>query len=159
MERCYSFGQAILGTTFAFALGLPILMYAANARAAEPTPAPFTTYWEGTTRARCGTLTTDHSRCGAVQNVKFTLIREDSRITGSYTCAYGNMNCRGGQTTGEITEGTLKGNQLAIAVRTPDRSVCRFTGILKRGEGKGSYYCKGGSQLDERGSWRIKQKE
>jgi hypothetical protein len=129
------------------------LLLGAGGRAAE---APSTTsYWAGTTKSRCGTMTSDHSRCSAVQNITLTLVRDGSRVSGSYVCAYGNQNCRGMQEAGTITEGTLKDHQLELAIMTPDRSVCRYRGVLEHDSGKGSYYCKGGSQLDERGSWRI----
>jgi hypothetical protein len=115
--------------------------------------------WAGTTRARCGTFTTDHSRCGAVQDITLNLAQTGGKISGSYTCAYGNLNCRGMQEKGSIERGSLKGNQLEFVVMAPDRSTCRFTGLLKEDSGKGTYSCKGGSQLDERGTWRVKRKE
>jgi hypothetical protein len=137
------------------ALALVTLLLASGARAAEP--ASTTTRWTGTTKARCGTLTTDHSRCSAVQNITLTLMQDGAKVSGSYTCAYGNTNCRGMQEAGKIEQGTLKGEQLELVIMAPDRSSCRFTGYLKHDSGKGSYFCKGGSQLDERGSWRIKR--
>jgi|SRR5208283_439277 len=139
------------------ALALATLLFASGARAAEP--ASTTSQWTGTTKARCGTMTTDHSRCSAVQNITLTLAQDGSKISGSYTCAYGNTNCRGMQEAGKIEQGTLKGDHLELVIMTPDRSTCRFHGLLRGDSGKGSYYCKGGSQLDERGSWRIKRKE
>jgi len=104
-------------------------------------------------------MVTDQTRCSAVQNITLTLVQDGSKVSGAYTCAYGNQNCRGMQEAGTISEGTLKGNQLELVIMTPDRSTCRFSGLLKHESGKGSYYCKGGSQLDERGSWRIHRKE
>jgi hypothetical protein len=132
---------------------LATLLLGASTRATVPPSA--TSHWVGTTKSRCGTITSDHSRCSAVQNITLTLVQDGSKVSGSYVCAYGNQNCRGMQEAGTITEGTLKGSQLELAIMTPDRSVCRFRGILEHESGKGSYYCKGGSQLDERGSWRI----
>jgi hypothetical protein len=129
------------------------ILLGASTGAAEAASA--SSHWIGTTKARCGTMTTDHSRCSAVQNITLTLVEDGSKVNGSYVCAYGNQNCRGMQEAGTITQGTLNGDQLELVVMTPDRSVCRFRGILKHDSGKGSYYCKGGSQLDERGSWRI----
>jgi hypothetical protein len=135
------------------AAALVTLLLPAGTRAAEPPSG--TSHWAGRTKAGCGTMTTDHSRCGAVQNITLTIVLDGSKVSGSYTCAYGNQNCRGMQEAGTISQGTLKGEQLELMVMTPDRSVCRFRGILKHDSGKGSYSCKGGSQLDERGSWRI----
>jgi hypothetical protein len=139
------------------ALASATLLFAAGVRAADA--AASIGKWAGTTQARCGTLTTDHSRCGAVQNITLTLMQEGAKVTGSYTCAYGNQNCRGMQTTGTIVQGSLKGAQLELVIVTPDRSTCRYNGLLQEDTGKGSYYCKGGSQLDERGAWRVKRAE
>ena len=140
-------------------LAFAIMLLAAGARAAEPASGPSTSHWAGTTKARCGPMVTDQTRCSAVQNITLTLVQDGSKVSGAYTCAYGNQNCRGMQEVGTISEGTLKGNQLELVIMTPDRSTCRFNGLLKHESGKGSYYCKGGSQLDERGSWRIHRKE
>ena len=139
------------------AFALATLIFATGARAAEP--ASTTSHWAGTTKARCGTLTTDHSRCSAVQNITLTLVDDGSKISGSYACVYGNQNCRGMQEAGKIERGTLKGEQLELVIMAPDRSSCRFSGLLKHDSGKGSYYCKGGSQFDERGSWRLHRKD
>jgi hypothetical protein len=144
-----------LRRTLLFVGTLGTLLLASGVRAEEPA----ISHWAGTTRARCGTLTTDHSRCGAVQNITLRLTQDGSNVGGSYTCAYGNANCRGMQDNGKITQGTLKGDQLELVIMAPDRSTCRFTGLLKQNSGKGSYYCKGGSQLDERGSWRVKRQD
>jgi hypothetical protein len=134
-------------------VALAMLLLKGGAHGTEP--ASSTSHWAGTTKARCGTITTDHSRCNAVQNITLTLVQAGPKISGSYVCAYGNQNCRGMQEAGTISQGTLNGNQLEMVVMTPDRSTCRFSGILQHDSGKGSYHCKGGSQLDERGSWRI----
>ncbi len=136
-------------------MALALLMFTAVAFAAGSNTGKITTNWAGTTKARCGPLTTDHSRCNAVQNIKLTLVQEGSKITGSYTCAYGNQTCRGAQNTGNVTEGSLKGEQVMFVVTTPDKSTCRYTGLLMQRSGKGAYSCIGGSQLNERGSWRI----
>lgn len=100
-------------------------------------------------------MVSDHTRCNALQNITLTLVQEGTKITGAYTCAYGNQNCRDLQQTGTIVDGSLKGNQLAIAVQTPNRTTCRFTGLLSRDSGNGGYNCKGGNRPVERGSWRI----
>jgi hypothetical protein len=115
--------------------------------------------WAGATKARCGTFTTDHSRCNAVQNITLDLVQNADKVSGTYTCAYGNQNCRGMQEEGSISQGSIKGNQLALTTMTPERSTCRFSGIIENNAGKGTYYCKGGSQRDERGTWRIKREQ
>jgi hypothetical protein len=118
-----------------------------------------TSIWEGTTKARCNTMVTAHNRCNAVQNIKLTLVQQGSKITGSYACSYGNQNCRSMNESGKIKEGSLVDTDLRILVEMRDGSACRFTGILSGDSGKGTYSCKGGSELSERGSWRIKRQK
>jgi hypothetical protein len=137
------------------ALPLAATLIAAAAGASEPVQGNLTSYWKGTTQARCAAMVSDHTRCNAFQNITLTLVQEGTKITGAYTCAYGNQNCRDLQQTGTIIDGSLKGNQLAIAVQTPNRTTCRFTGLLSGDSGNGGYNCKGGSRPVERGSWRI----
>jgi hypothetical protein len=59
------------------------------------------------------------------------------------------------QEVGTIIDGSLTGERIEFAVMTPDRSTCRYTGLLANDSGKGNYNCKGGSELGERGSWNI----
>lgn len=125
------------------------------AAAAEPDLRTHTSYWAGTTQARCGAMASDSTRCNALQNITLKLIQDGTKITGVYTCAYGNQNCRDLQETGMIVNGSLNGSQLSILVQTPNRTTCRFTGVLSNDSGNGSYNCKGGSRPVERGSWRI----
>jgi hypothetical protein len=134
-------------------LAFAVLLTASAARAAGPAGAN-TSYWAGTTKVRCGPMSSDPTRCGAVQNITLTLVQDGSKVSGSYTCAYGNRNCRGMQEAGTVL-GTLDGNRLTVVVTTPDRSNCRFNGNLEQDSGKGNYHCTGGSQYQERGTWRI----
>lgn len=134
-----------------------ILIIAAIVPAAWPNPDSITTHWVGTTQARCGSMVTEHNRCGAVQNITLSLVQDGTNISGSYTCAFGNMNCRGMQREGDITRGTLRGRRLEFSVMAPDRTVCRFTGLLEQDSGRGTYTCRGGSHLAERGTWRLQR--
>jgi hypothetical protein len=140
-----------------FAPPVIILMIVTTVHAAGANPDRVTTYWVGTTQARCGPQITEHNRCGAVQNITLTLVQEGTNISGSYTCAFGNLNCRGMQRVGDITRGSLRGRQLEFRVMAPDRTVCRFSGLLEQDSGRGSYTCRGGSHLAERGTWRIQR--
>jgi hypothetical protein len=137
------------------ALLLAATLIAAPPAVAKPAQGNVTSYWAGTTQARCGAMVSDNTRCNALQNITLTLIQDGTKISGAYTCAYGNQNCRGFQQTGTIVDGSLNGNQLAIAVQTPNRTTCRFTGLLSDDSGRGAYTCKGGSRPVERGSWKI----
>jgi hypothetical protein len=134
---------------------LAALFITAMAPAAGLAAEKVTSHWAGTTRARCGIGVTDHRRCGALQNITLTFVQQGSKILGSYTCAFGNKNCRGMQEVGTIIDGSLTGERIEFAVMTPDRSTCRYTGLLANDSGKGNYNCKGGSELGERGSWNI----
>jgi hypothetical protein len=131
------------------------LVISATVPAAALAAEKVTSHWAGTTRARCGIGVTDHRRCGALQNITLTFVQQGSKILGSYTCAYGSQNCRGMQEVGTIIDGLLNGERIEFAVMTPDRSTCRYTGLLANDSGKGNYNCKGGSELGERGSWNI----
>ena len=141
------------------AIGIVLLLAAvlvpAMAFPAEQTPEKVTSHWTGTTEAGCGALITNPARCGAVQNITLTLVEEGSKITGSYTCAFGTQNCRGMQNEGKVISGSLSGERVAFAVLTPDGTTCRYTGLLAHDSGRGAYNCKGGTRLGERGSWRI----
>jgi hypothetical protein len=143
----------------AVAASLLLLFSIKVAPAADAPAGATTTHWSGTTTAGCQTFTTGQSRCRAVQNVKFTLIQENSKIKGTYECAYGNQPCRGQELKGEITDGSLNGENLFLRVSTPDKSVCLYRGVLSGRAGKGTYSCKGGTQTDERGTWRIQLAE
>jgi hypothetical protein len=135
-------------------LVLAVALSPALARAAGSAPENYTSHWAGTTQAGCGGLVTNPARCGAIQNITLTLVQQGSKITGSYTCAFGTQNCRSVQDVGKIISGSLRGEQLEFAVLTPDAVTCRYTGLLKHDSGKGAYNCKGG-RFGERGSWRI----
>jgi hypothetical protein len=132
-----------------------VVLLAAVLAPAMAFPAERTSHWTGTTEAGCGALVTNPGRCGAVQNITLTLVDENSKITGSYTCAFGTQNCRGMQNVGKIISGSLSGERVEFAVLTPDGSTCRYTGLLAHDSGRGAYNCKGGTRLGERGSWRI----
>jgi hypothetical protein len=134
---------------------LAAVLVPATALLAERTPEKVTSHWTGTAEAGCGTLVTNPNRCGAVQNITLTLVEEGSKITGSYTCAFGTQNCRGMQTAGKVIRGSLSGERVEFMVLTPDGSTCRYTGLLAHDSGRGAYHCKAGRQLGERGSWRV----
>jgi hypothetical protein len=144
-----------LSKSMRIALLVAVAIGAVAAGVAEPAQDNVTSYWSGTTQAQCGSAVTDRTRCNAVQNITLTLIPEGAKIAGTYICAFGTQNCRGLQETGTIVDGSLNGNQLAIAVQMPDGSTCRFSGVLSGDSGKGGYTCKGGKRPIERGSWRV----
>jgi hypothetical protein len=152
-RKCATVGNLLISTTiFATIMPFAAILIAA---AAEPGSDTNKSYWAGTTQARCSAMVSDRTRCNALQNITLMLVQDGTKITGVYTCAYVNQNCRDLQETGTIVNGSLKGNQLMISVQMPNRTSCRFTGLLSSDSGSGSYNCKGGSRPVERGSWRI----
>src|ERR1700682_4147542 len=58
--------------------------------------------WSGTSIASCERLTTESGRCNAQQNITLNIVRIDSGLAGTYTCAYANMDCRNGNDLGKI---------------------------------------------------------
>ena len=136
------------------ALSVAILLTLATARAAAPITGKVTSHWSGTTKAGCGALLSDKSRCNALQNITLIFVQEGSKIRGSYTCSYGNQNCRGMQAVGKIIDGSLNGEQLQFVVLMPDGVTCRYTGLLGQDSGRGAYRCNGG-RSGEQGTWRI----
>jgi hypothetical protein len=140
--------------TVRVALSIAILLTPATARAAALITGKVTSHWSGTTKAGCGALLSDKSRCNALQNITLIFVQEGSKIRGSYTCSYGNQNCRGMQAVGKIIDGSLNGEQLQFVVLMPDGVTCRYTGLLGQDSGKGAYRCNGG-RSGEQGTWRI----
>jgi hypothetical protein len=112
--------------------------------------------WEGTTLASCG-ITTIRSRCNAEQNVSIMLVqRENSKIGGSYTCSYGNLNCYNMDTTGKVAYATVDGTQISTLVIMPDGTSCRFSGRNDSGNVIGDYSCSRGGGSFEQGTWRAR---
>jgi hypothetical protein len=113
--------------------------------------------YEGTTRAYC--IHTIPSRCNAVQDVTITLTeQENSKIGGSYRCAYGNMVCYNLNETGKVIDASVNGARLNVRVLMPDGTSCIFTGLNNAGNINGGYTCYAGGALLEQGMWRAKQK-
>jgi hypothetical protein len=112
--------------------------------------------YQGTTRAYC--MHTIPSRCNAVQDVTITLTENaDSKIGGSYRCAYGNMVCYNLNETGKVMKATVSGSRVMIRVLMPDGTSCIFTGQNKYGDINGGYTCYSGGSLMEQGMWRAKK--
>jgi len=130
---------------------------AGKAPANESANAPLASHWAGTSKTLCGPLKTDFRRCNAQQKIKFDLVQTGINLRGTYECAYGNATCRGSQNKGTVTQGTLDGTHLEMVVTTPNKSNCRYRGVLTDIMGKGTYKCVGGSELEERGTWRIQR--
>ena len=116
--------------------------------------------WNGTLRVTpCMATLRDRSRCGAVNNITFTIIQDDSQVSGHYTCAIGTAICRNGNDakTGKITSGKVSGKQIRFSVLVPsDVSNCNYTGYSSEpGTMRGGYSCYQGGGLIEQGMFQV----
>jgi hypothetical protein len=111
--------------------------------------------WRGESSAGCA-MTSDRTRCRAVNEITFTMVQSGSKVTGSYKCAYGNMNCRNMNNTGKIADGNMKKTLLSMRVMMPDGSTCRFSGQPSGDSIKGGYSCQGAPR-GEQGTWEARR--
>jgi hypothetical protein len=113
--------------------------------------------WTGTMRVTPCELAT--VRCNAVNNVTFTLTQYGSQLTGSYACAAGNASCRhgGADDSGNITAGSVSGNQLNLLVKLPaDKSDCYYNGAsASSAQANGVYVCYRDGRMIEEGVWSL----
>ncbi|HTQ23555.1 MAG TPA: hypothetical protein VMI09_02590 [Candidatus Binataceae bacterium] len=124
----------------------------------------YTGLWEGTSTASCMPFQPDITRCNAVQKITLRMFQEGSKLTGQYTCATGNMDCRDTNTTGTIADGKVRDGGAALRVMLPDGSSCLFNGRPSAGSMaapavklSGSYLCMQGGGFIERGSFRVER--
>ena len=110
------FQGRIVGALIAAALNACAI--AASSQERKQESPGVTGVWQGKSSARCA-MTSDRTRCDAVNEITFTMVQRGSKVTGSYKRAYGNMNCRNMNNTGEITDGTM-GKLLTQRVMMPD---------------------------------------
>src|SRR5580704_17306074 len=127
--------------TAAIAAGAP----SGGAQSAPRQPAGFTGLWKGTLRVVPSPTLMDRSRLGAVNNITFTIIQDDSKISGHYTCSIGTQICRNGNadSSGKIVSGTASGNNIRFSVIVSgDVSNCQYTGFSQSpGQMRGGYSC------------------
>jgi hypothetical protein len=124
----------------------------------------YTGLWEGTSTAACMPFQPDITRCNAVQKITLKMFQVGSKITGQYTCATGNMDCRDTNTTGTIADGQVRDGGPALRVMLPDGSSCLFNGRPSPGSMPapaekltGTYLCLQGGGFIERGSFRVER--
>ena len=121
-----------------------------------PVPADIGGQWSGISVASCIPFQTPSGRCNAQQKVTFTFTKNESGLSGSYACAYGNMVCRNGNDSGQVASVTASGSDYTlIRVQLSDGTSCLFKGIFEKAEVKGVYSCYGGAAVIEQGSWRA----
>ena len=130
----------------------------AKAQTSAP-PAGFTGIWKGTLRVTCLSMMPDRSRCGAINNITFTIIEDGSQVSGHYTCAIGTVICRNGNDakTGQITSGKVDGKNIRFSVVVPsDVSSCNYSGYSPgSGSMRGGYSCYQGGGLIEQGTFEV----
>ena len=118
----------------------------------------FAGVWQGSTLADCGVSSSFPSRCNAEQNVSIRLAQgPNSKITGRYTCSYGNMDCYDLNETGKVIGVSINGARMNIRVIMPDATSCIFTGLNLDQAINGGYTCYQGGALIEQGSWRARR--
>jgi hypothetical protein len=121
--------------------------------------AGFTGLWKGTLRVfPCFTLR-ERGRCGAVNKITFTIIEDESKVSGHYTCTIGTQICRNGNAddSGKIVAGTTSGNSIRFNVIVPsDVSNCHYNGFISApGQMRGAYSCYQGGGLIEQGGFDV----
>jgi len=128
----------------------------ANSQGKSAADNPLTGSWEGTTLATCN-LNTLPDRCNAEQNVKITLLQNDSggKVTGYYACSYGNQNCFRMNETVKVVAASLNGRRIFIRVMTPDGTGYIFNGMINDKQITGGYSAMAGSSVIENGIWRA----
>src|SRR5713226_3655927 len=81
--------------------------------------------------------------------------RSGRELTGNYSCAAGNANCRN-----QMTQGWVKGNvdESIFRVSLQDGSWCLFNlGMFYLSEGEGGYTCYLGGSIVEQGAFELKR--
>jgi hypothetical protein len=110
--------------------------------------------WQGSSLGACMARL---PRCGAMVLISLSMFQNESKITGVYRCATGNIICRNLDTVGKIATGTISGARVSLRVVLEDVSSCLFEGTFSEDTGSGSYICLQGGGTVERGSFRIKR--
>jgi hypothetical protein len=131
----------------------------AGAQPAPAQPAGFTGLWKGTLRVMPSPVLRERSRIGAVNNITFTIIQDDSKVSGHYTCSIGTQICRNGNAdhAGKIVSGQASGNNIRFSVVvSADVSSCQYTGFSPSpGQMRGGYSCYQGGGLIEQGNFEV----
>ena len=111
--------------------------------------------WQGDTVTGCGEILLEQGRCDAVERITFTLFQDGSDVSGVYTCAYGNMNCRNMNEHGRVVSSSVNGALGRLRVMLPDGSSCIFNGTFQSESVVGGFGCYQGGGLLERGIWQA----
>jgi len=127
---------------------------------ASPKPAATTNMvgvWQGTTRVT-NCFGVEPGRCGAQQNVTLNVTAHAGANTeGYYKCSYGNQNCLGQNTSGQIVSILTNRENVAVRVVMPDTSSCLFLGRKIQDAIDGNYICYAGGAIREQGAWHARR--
>jgi hypothetical protein len=133
-------------------IGMLVAVLTTECGAAGPGSERVLGMWEGTTIARCPG--SRPGRCNAQQKISITLQESNnSKIAGSYTCAYGNQTCLRQNNTGTVAAVRLADSRITFRVFMPDGTSCIYNGNVANNAISGGYSCYGGGGLLEQGSW------
>jgi hypothetical protein len=113
--------------------------------------------WNGTTAAACLSWIPNYTRCDAVNNVTFTILRKGSAISGYYKCSTGNEDCRDANETGRVTDVMSHDNYVWFRVMLPDGSSCMYDARRTGNTMAGGYTCFVSARLVEQGHWQVKR--
>lgn len=91
-----------------------------------------------------GNMTVDHvpGQAGFVrENISFTLLQQQSAISGFYRCWSGDKACADFNLGGRVVRVRMGSQALAMRVRMEDGSSCLFQGVPRGDDMKGGCIC------------------
>lgn len=107
-----------------------------------------------------GNLTVDHvhGQAGFVrQDISFTLLQQQSAISGFYRCWSGDKSCADFNLGGRVVRARMGSQTLAMRVRMEDGSSCFFQGVPRSDDMKGSRACFTARGPREKGWWHVRR--
>ena len=138
-------------------LAICMLQSCTNVSIPSQPPVDIAGTWEGSTSAGCY-IASGH-RCNAYRIITMNIVQNGSNLSGSYTCAYGNMVCLGNANTGTIATGRVDGSYLPdLRIQLPVGVDCLYQGHFTGNQGEGGYMCLVRGRIIEQGSWLLKRK-
>lgn len=91
--------------------------------------------------------------------ITLDFVQQGADLSGSYTCAFGNVPCMGDNHTGNIVGGRMEGTDLSdLRIAFPDATNCLYQGPFTASEGSGAYMCfAGAGRIVEQGGFQVKK--
>ncbi len=140
------------------ALGAVLLQgCSATARSHARPAANVTGVWVGDSIASCTVFFYQAGRCMAQQKIGFTLMQDESAISGFYTCGYGNQPCLNEDDRGRIVDARMDERLLSMRVMMDDGMDCIFNGVPLGDRLGGAYLCLQGAGIMEKGRWVVQR--